>query len=921
MERRSDGTNSRGDDRRIVIIDGNSLINRAYYAMQRPMMTKEGLYTHAVYGFLNMLAKIRKDYEPEYIAVTFDRKAPTFRHLEYDQYKAGRKKMPLELAMQMPLLKEVLKAMNIKMLEMDGYEADDIIGTIAVRGEAAGLAPLIITGDKDELQLATDITNVIITRKGISEFDIFDRAAMIEKYGFTPQQFIDFKGLMGDQSDNIPGLPGVGEKTATKLILEYGSVENIIANVDSMPATKLRENIRENAELAVMSKRLATINTNVPIDIDFDDFKSCEPDYDALIDIYTKLEFNSFLKNLKKSGAENKKADISKSFFENITEAEYALIKIGNEDSDKAEAMQRLMNDMKSAEFVVLKTLTDADHTAKPQIYGIFIMTTSNGYYIPGEERAFIVDVLKFLCDENIKISGHELKKDYYALLSTFGEVFEECADMCFNTAFDTEIAAYLLDSTKSSYSITLLAYEHFHEEIEEDAKFLADNAQLDFFSDKSAVYGEYCMRWCAVVKRLVSVLGNMLKEEELEKVFLEAELPLIEVLASMEANGFSVDKNELISAGTHITERISHISEEIYDLAGEEFNINSPAQLGIILFEKLGLPAGKKTKTGYSTSADVLEKLKDKHPIIELILEYRMLSKLNGTYIDGLLPLIASDGKIHANFKQTVTATGRISCTEPNLQNIPVRQEPGRSLRRAFVPEHTGAVLISADYSQIELRVLADMSHDENLIAAFNNGEDIHRSTAAKVFNVPFDEVTPALRSAAKAVNFGVIYGMSSFGLSSEIKVTRKEAENYINEYFKRFPAVKAFMDMQVAHCRMYGYVETMMGRKRYIKEINASAYMVKQLGERLAMNTPIQGSAADIIKLAMIDVYRKLRSKKLKSRLILQVHDELIIEAPEEEREMACALLKDCMENIMNLEVKFTVGQSIGENWYELK
>lgn len=917
MERRSD--NNGRSDRRIVIIDGNSLINRAYYAMQRPMMTKEGLYTHAVYGFLNMLSKIKKDYEPRYIAVTFDRKAPTFRHLEYDQYKAGRKKMPPELAMQMPLLKEVLTAMNIKRLEMDGYEADDIIGTLAVRGEKEGLEPLIITGDKDELQLATDITNIIITRKGISEFDIFDRNAMIEKYGFTPQQFIDFKGLMGDQSDNIPGLPGVGEKTATKLILEYGNVENIIASVDNMPATKLRENIRQNAELAVMSKRLATINTDVPIEINFDDFEVCEPDYDALIDIYTKLEFNSFLKNLKKNSTESAN---DKNSVENADDfANYSVTAVDGKLQDKSNVFNKLKSDVKTAENVIIKVLTDENHISKPQVYGIFIMTTSECYYIDGEERAFITDVLKLLCREKIKLAGHELKKDYYALMSVFADSLSEIDDMYFNTAFDTEIAAYLLDSTRSSYNITLLAYEYFHEEIEDDTKFLSENAQLDFFSDKSSIFGNYCLRWCSIVKRLINILGDKLKEEELERVFYEAELPLVEVLASMEAYGFSVDKNELTGAGERITERISNLSKEIHALAGEEFNINSPSQLGTILFEKLGLPAGKKTKTGYSTNAEVLEKLKDKHPIIELILEYRMLSKLNGTYIDGLLPLIGDDGKIHANFKQTVTATGRISCTEPNLQNIPVRQELGRSLRRAFVSENEDGVLISADYSQIELRVLADMSHDENLIEAFNNGEDIHRSTAAKVFNIPFDEVTSSERSAAKAVNFGVIYGMSSFGLSSEINITRKEAENYINEYFRRFPAVKAFMDMQVATCRMYGYVETMMGRKRYIKEINASAYMVKQLGERLAMNTPIQGSAADIIKLAMIEVYKRLRKEKLKAKLILQVHDELIIEAPENESEYALKLLKECMENIMELEVKFTVGQSIGKNWYELK
>ncbi|MBQ3123145.1 MAG: DNA polymerase I [Firmicutes bacterium] len=907
-----DGRNTRNNNGRIVIIDGNSLINRAYYAMQRPMMTKEGLYTQGVYGFLNMLAKIRKDYEPEYLAVTFDRKAPTFRHLEYEDYKAGRKKMPPELAMQMPLLKEVLAAMNIKMLEIDGYEADDIIGTIAVKAEKEGLAPLIITGDKDELQLATDVTKILITKKGISEFDIYDRNAMIEKYGFTPQQFIDFKGLMGDQSDNIPGLPGVGEKTATKLLLEYGSVENIIASLDDMPASKLKDKIAENAHLAVMSKKLATIFTEVPLPIDFEEFREVEPDYDALIDVYTKLEFNSFLKNLKKPEKEKNETE---SITEDSISQNIEIIKVKSDD-----VLSNVLSDIKESKNIVIKTLSDNNHRSLPQVYGMMIMTTKKAYYFDGAEGGLILSVLKFIANEKIQITGHELQKDYFALLSLYGK--DIAADESyFNTSFDTEIASYLLDSSRSSYSITLLAFEYLHEEIEEDSKFIASNAQLDMFTDRSDIYSAYCFKWCCIVKRLASIIKDKIREEELERVLYEVELPLIEVLASMEKEGFGVDREALVSAGKEISERIKSLSEEIYRLSGEEFNINSPAQLGVVLFEKLGLPAGKKTKTGYSTNAEVLEKLRDQHPVINLILEYRMLSKLNGTYIDGLIPLIADDNKIHAHFKQTVTATGRISCTEPNLQNIPVRQEEGRNLRKAFVPGSDGWSLVGADYSQIELRVLADMSNDEKLIESFNNGEDIHRTTAAKVFDIPAEEVTSAERSAAKAVNFGVIYGMSSFGLSTEINVTRKEAETYINEYFKRFPAVKEFMDRQIALCRMYGYVETMMGRKRYIKEINASQYMVRQLGERLAMNTPIQGSAADIIKLAMIKVYRKLREEKLEARLILQVHDELIIETPENEKEHVSELLKECMENIMDLEVKFTVGLNTGYNWYELK
>lgn len=910
---------------RIVIIDGNSLINRAYYAMQRPMITKGGLYTHGVYGFLNMLTKIFRDYDPEYIAVTFDRKAPTFRHLEYDAYKAGRKKMPPELAMQLPLLKDVLAAMNIKMLEIDGFEADDIIGTVAKRAEEEGLEPYIITGDKDELQLASDVTKVIITRKGISEFEIYDRQAMIDKYGFTPEQFIDFKGLMGDQSDNIPGLPGVGEKTATKLILEYGSVENLIASASSMPAGKLKDKIEENAPLAVMSKRLATINTNVPIETDFDEFRKEEPNYNALIEIYKKLEFNSFLKKLKYSSSDAQDSANAES-----TDAAEGEARLSEREIEKimvsdSAALSALIDALKEAEAAVIKVISDNNHTEMPFIHGMGILIKDKFYYIESMQQEFIKSAALALSGmqsgKQISISGHDLKRDYYALMSLVGDGFSESGGSIFNTGFDTAIAAYLLEPSRSSYSIKVLASEYFHEDIDEDEKFLAENSQIGLFGSDSEKFCDYCLKQCRIAEALTGILKEKIAEENLEEVLYKIELPLTEILASMEVYGFTVDKSELDTIGNDISAGIEKLSAEIYELAGENFNINSPQQLGNILFEKLGLPAGKKTKKGYSTNAEILEKLRDKHPIINLILEYRTLSKLKSTYIDGLIPLIGNDGKIHAHFQQTVTATGRISCTEPNLQNIPIRQELGRTLRRAFTPQKSEDLLIGADYSQIELRVLAHMSGDEHLINAFNMGEDIHRSTAAKVFDVPQDEVTPQERSAAKAVNFGVIYGMSSFGLSSEINVSRKEAERYISEYFRRFPDVRAFMDKQVEDCRRQGYLETMMGRRRYIPEISASAYMVRQLGERLAMNSPIQGSAADIIKLAMIAVYRKLRSEKLTSKLILQVHDELIIETAESEKETVTDLLTACMENVMDMSVKLSVGVSSGRNWYELK
>lgn len=911
-------------EKRIVIIDGNSLINRAYYAMQRPMITKEGLYTQGVYGFLNMLAKIEKDYEPEYLVVTFDKKAPTLRHLEYTEYKAGRKKMPPELAMQMPVLKEILAAMNIKMVEMEGFEADDLIGTIAREAEELGLKPLVITGDKDALQLATDITSILITRKGISEFEIYDRQAMIDKYGFTPQQFIDFKGLMGDTSDNIPGIPGVGEKTAQKLILEYGSVENLINSTDSMPKNKLREKIEENAQLAIMSKRLATINTHVPVEIDFDEFLMEEPDYEKLVELYVKLEFNSFLKKLKTNlpEAAGKAEEIAgMNSFERKERESFKLV--------TSEDVKKFMDSLKEGEEVALKLFSDNNHRAVPAVYGIGMMTGDKTVYIdcgenPGNSEIAADSIIR----KKLKIYGHYLINEYYVMLAgIYGtEREDELKEIrseqgfYFNTCFDCAVAQYVLEPTKSNYDLKTLALELLQADFENEKEFLESNSQMSLLDDNSDNYFNYVKKWAAVIEEIRFIQTDRLKKEELEKVFYEAELPLVEPMASMEAYGFKLDREELVSAGEFISARLDELTEKIYGYAGEEFNINSPVQLGPILFEKLGLPAGKKTKRGYSTNADVLEKIKDEHDIVPCILEYRMLSKLKGTYIDGLLPLVHSDGRIHAHFQQTVTATGRISCTEPNLQNIPVKQELGRKLRKAFVPE-IGFSLVGADYSQIELRVLAHLSEEEHLIDAFNKGQDIHRITAARVFGVPEEEVTPLQRSNAKAVNFGVIYGMSGFGLSEELNISRKEAEKYIADYFRTNTKVKTFMDNQIDLCRENGFVSTIMGRKRNIPEISAGNYMVRQLGERLAMNSPIQGSAADIIKLAMIKVYRELNRQGMDSRLILQVHDELIIETAQSEAENIEAMLKSCMEHAMELKIRLEVELNSGSSWYELK
>ncbi|MEE1037578.1 MAG: DNA polymerase I [Eubacterium sp.] len=884
--------------KKLVIIDGNSLINRAYYAMQRPMITKEGLYTQGIYGFLNMLQKIQKDYEPGYISVAFDVKAPTFRHKEFDEYKAGRKKMPMELAMQMPVLKELLEAMNIKIIELEGFEADDIIGTVVRCAEEEGLEPLVVTGDKDALQLATDVAEIMITKKGVSAFEIFNHDSFKEAYGFEPLQFIDYKAIMGDKSDNIPGVPGIGEKGASKLILEYGSLENIYEKIDEVKPKGTQTKLMDNHHLAFMSKRLATINKFVPIEIDFEDFKSQEPDYDKLVEMYKRLEFNSFLKKLAIPGQAVKSQEM----------VNLELVKIEN-TKHLEDTISKIQGKRAG-----LKIFSDNSHTSKPEITGAAICVDGKVYYVDEHlvsEEAFA----QGFASGKTGLYGHDLKNEIYNLYALGAEGFE--------VVDDTAIAEYVIDSSKSSYDLETLANEKLQISLKEE-EVCQENQQLDMFAavsetDRFETDGKFACKWFQAVNAILDMQKTNLQEEGLEKLYREVELPLVEVMAYMEHVGFTLDVQYLKEMGKVLSERERQLEEKITDLAGEEFNIKSPKQLGPILFEKLGLPAGKKTKSGYSTSAEVLEKIKDEHEIVPNILEYRKLTKLNSTYVEGLSGLLAEDGKIHASFNQTVTTTGRISSSNPNMQNIPVREELGRKIRGAFVPESSDYTLVGADYSQIELRVLAHMSGDQALIDAFNNGQDIHRATAARVMGIPEDQITSEERSSAKAVNFGVIYGMSSFGLSSELNISRREAENYIKEYFNKHQAVKDYMDGQVEFCKEHGYVETILGRKRYIKEIKASNFMVRQLGERLAMNTPIQGSAADIIKLAMVKVYHGLEG--MKSRLLLQVHDELIIEAHKEELDKVKSILKDSMESAIKLTVELVAEVNQGENWLELK
>ena len=884
--------------KRIVIIDGNSLINRAYYAMQRPMITKEGIYTQGIYGFINMLHKLEGDYEPDCITVAFDLKAPTFRHLEYDAYKAGRKAMPPELVMQMPLMKEVLHAMNIETLELEGFEADDIIGTVAREAEELGMEPLIITGDKDALQLATDKTKVIITKKGITDFDLFDYDKMLETYQLTPTQFIDLKGLMGDKSDNIPGIPGVGEKTAGKLLEQFGSIENMLANTDQIANAKLRAKVEENAQLAMMSKRLATINRFVPLELDFEKLKKEEPDYPKLIELYTKLEFKSFLKRLD---VKEVTAALPETVLE-VRDVQKTVIS-GPEELSVLKAM--------AGNPVMLKVFGDAGHVNNPVIEGVFLASEDKAYYADWTVNGSAL--IKILNECSFSFMGHELKDDLYSLMY-YGL-------KNFTTAYDTAIAAYVLDVSRSKYDLKTMAMEQLNLTISSMDEFMADSGQLDLFARPDQKYLDYGVLTMEVVQKLMPMQKNQLAEQGLERVLYEVELPLIEVLASMEVDGVRANAQFLDDFGVELKKQISEKEQEIYQYAGTEFNINSPIQLGDILFETLKLPAGKKTKRGYSTSADVLEKIRPLHPIVDAVLTYRNLAKLNSTYVEGMKPLICEDGRIRAHFQQNVTTTGRLSCTEPNLQNIPIRQELGRKLRQAFIAADENHTLVGADYSQIELRVLAHLSGDEVLIEAFNNGDDIHKLTASRVLGVPFDDVSLEQRSRAKAVNFGVIYGMSSFGLSEELNISRKEADEYIKEYFRKHEKVKIYMDSRIADCKACGYSETILGRKRMIPEIGASNFMVRQLGERLAMNTPIQGSAADIIKLAMIGVYRELKEHFPQSRLILQVHDELIIDCRNEDLEEVKKLLVRCMESAMNLQVKLAAELNTGYSWYDLK
>lgn len=879
-------------DKTLVIIDGNSIINRAFYALP-DLTNKQGLHTNAIYGFTTMLFKIIENYKPTHISVAFDKKAPTFRHLEYKEYKAGRKKMPDELREQIEPLKNLLDAFKINRLELEGYEADDIIGTVSLKAEKEGYKVFIVTGDKDAIQLASKTTTTLITKKGVGEVDEFDFDEVMKKYEMTPNQFIDLKGLMGDKSDNIPGVPGIGEVTGIKLIKEFGSIENIIENVDSIKGSS-RKKIEEHKDLAIMSKRLATIIRDVPIDITIDDLSFGDYDKANVIEVFNELGFNSLISRIgENSDVESESDNIKLSIKELVN-------------------IEEFIKDVKSKKSLILKTIRKNGNILEKNLMTIYLSINGEDiYYINGEN---LDKIRELLISDEIKKYGYELKDDYITL-RPYGIFLN-------NMYFDISIAEYLIDSSSANYTYDSIAMNYFGQKIKSTEELLGKGvkAKKNEELEKEEI-DKHIGNIINLVERVHPKMEDKLKSMDMDGLFYHVEMPLVEVLGYMEFEGVMVDKDKLVELGEEFKLSIDKLESEIYLLAGEEFNINSPKQLGVILFEKLELPVIKKTKTGYSTNAEVLERLRDKHEIIDKITEYRQIVKLKSTYVDGLINIINPiSHRIHSSFNQTITTTGRISSTEPNLQNIPVRLELGRNIRKVFIA-NKGCELVDADYSQIELRVLAHMSQDEHMIDAFNHDIDIHTKTASQVFGIDINDVTSEQRSAAKAVNFGIVYGISDFGLSQNLKIPVKEAKTYIDNYLNTYEDIKTYMDNTIDEAKKDGYVKTILNRRRYIPEINSGNVILKNLGKRLAMNAPIQGSAADIIKIAMVNVYKKLEEKNLKSKLILQVHDELIIETCEDEVEIVSKIVKDEMEHAVSMDVNLDVDLNVGKSWYETK
>lgn len=874
---------------KLLLIDGNSIMNRAFYGIP-DMTTNDGRHTNAIYGFLNIILKVIEEEQATHICVAFDLKKKTFRHEMYEAYKGTRKGMPEELHEQMPRIKEILQAMHIRIVEQEGFEADDLIGTLSKKGEREGFAVTILSGDRDLLQLATDTVLVRIpkTKHGKTEVEDYYAKNVVETYGVTPLIFIDMKGLMGDTSDNIPGVPGIGEKTAAKLLAEYGDLDGVYAAVDSMKASRMKQNLIENKDLAYLSKTLATIKLDCPIPFEFSEATYHDPFNAEAYTLFEDLELKSFYKRF----SVEKKEELT---FETV------LI----DDIDGYNALLAKLQKAKEVSFAWI--------TQDGEALGVAVCMDL--------EHVYLIRFMMFITEAMVADNLLALSRDYQVQLACmhvkklllFLDFHEEDA------VFDAGLAAYLLQPNQSEYEYDTLAKVYLDVTLPSEKEMLGKE-KLGYFSFEDERVQKWMAYQAIVPYKIKSVLREKLKETGMESLYDEMELPCLYALYEMEKNGIRVDGEALHQYGKKLRTRIEELTAEIHAMAGEEFNINSPKKLGEILFEKLGLKNGKKTKTGYSTSAEVLEKLKNAHPIIPKILEYRQLTKLNSTYAEGLAGYIRADGRIHGKFHQTVTVTGRISSADPNLQNIPTRMPLGREIRKVFIPEE-GSVFVDADYSQIELRVLAHMSGDAALIAAYQADEDIHAITASQVFDVPLDQVDSTLRRKAKAVNFGIVYGISSFGLGQDLDISRKEAEGYIEKYFATYGKVKKFLDRTVEDAKKNGYTVTMFGRRRPIPELASSNFMTRSFGERAAMNAPVQGTAADIIKIAMVRVNRRLKEEHLQSKLVLQIHDELIIETKKEEVEIVQKILVQEMMHAADLAVPLLVDANVGDSWYDAK
>ena len=928
--------------KKLVLIDGNSIMNRAFYGIMgsKALTTKDGKYTNAVYGFLAILFKLLEDEKPDYIGVTFDLKAPTARHKMYEGYKANRKGMPTELAEQMPIIKDVLRAMNIDIIEKEGYEGDDIIGTLSRYGEQKGLEVVILSGDRDTFQLATDNVRINIprTKGGKTETEIFNRDKVKEVYGIEPKQLIEVKGLQGDTSDNIPGVPGIGEKTALSLVQKYETIDNLYKKLEAGEADvkgKQKEKLEQNKDLAYLSRTLGKINTKVPIEDTLEELKLEEWDKPKVLEIFKNLNFKRYIErfNLQNEVGSNEDSNV-----ENNVKSQYKVVnKTIEEIKDIIEKQSKMVF------YIETEKDENEDKIIKEKIseISVFNSNVNEAYYINFKENDIKIQDLKDIFEnEKILKIGIDLGRAYILLKQDGIELK--------GINYDASIAAYILNPTNNKLKLNDLAEQYLEIDVDE---ILGNNSeqkveQINLFdamqsgglsysnADKTEeekikaeqekerkAEEEKLALYSYLIYKLQEVTMKKLEEINAVELFNKIDMPTVTVLANMQWNGMYADEEELNKFGNQLKEQLEIKTKMIYEMAGEEFNINSTKQLGEILFEKMKLPVVKKTKSGYSTDVDVLEKLKSEDPIISEILDYRQLMKLNSTYVEGLKPYINPKTKrIHSFFHQTITATGRISSTEPNLQNIPTRFELGKQVRKIFKPE-SGKVYIDADYSQIELRVLAHMSEDTHMVQAFKDGEDIHRQAASKVFKTPMEEVTKEQRSNAKAVNFGIVYGISDFGLGEQLGISRKIAKQYIEEYLQEYAGIKNFMDDMKEKAKETGYVETLFNRRRYIPELKSNNYMVRQFGERAAMNTPIQGTAADIMKIAMINVYKKLIEEKLNAKIVLQVHDEMMIETPLEEADRVKEIVKNEMESAIELKVPLIAEVSEAENWYECK